>query len=408
MSRMINNRTTMMVNPPRCTELNRTEDIEKRMAWNESGNGKNPWDRGGNDGPPDLDKIVRDWQRKFNALFGGRGGRGSGGGGSDGPSGAAVTALVVLAVIGWVATGLYRVNADERGVVLRFGAYAQTTPPGLRWHLPWPIETVEKVPVTRINNIRQQTRMLTADENIVVVDLVVQYQNSDAVNYLFQVQDPDGTLSDVSESAIREVIGNKSADFVLLEGRAEISLQTQALIQETLDEYGAGIVVTQVNLQDVNFPSQVEAAVQDAIKAREDKARVRFEAQSYANDILPKARGESVRRIQDAKAYKSRVVADAEGEASRFEQLLTEYQKAPAVTRERLYIETMEEVYRASSKVLLDAEGSGNLLYLPIDKLLEQRGFSGGSSSGRSSAAGSNATSATTRAADDPRVRRTR
>ena len=212
----------------------------------------------------------------------------------------------------------------------------------------------------------------------------------------------------MSESAIREVIGNKSADFVLLEGRAEISLQTQALIQETLDEYGAGIVVTLVNLQDVNFPSQVEAAVQDAIKAREDKARVRFEAQSYANDILPKARGESVRRIQDAKAYKSRVVADAEGEASRFEQLLTEYQKAPAVTRERLYIETMEEVYRASSKVLLDAEGSGNLLYLPIDKLLEQRGFSGGSSSGRSSAAGSNATSATTRAADDPRVRRTR
>jgi membrane protease subunit HflK len=375
------------------------------MAWNESGNGKNPWDRGGNDGPPDLDKIVRDWQRKFNKLFGGRGGGRGSAGGSDGPSGTAVTALIVLAIIGWVATGLYRVNADERGVVLRFGAYAQTTPPGLRWHLPWPIETVEKVAVTRINNIRQQTRMLTADENIVVVDLVVQYQNSDAVKYLFEVQDPDGTLSDVAESAIREVIGNKSADFVLLEGRAEISVQTQALIQETLDEYGTGIVVTQVNLQDVNFPSQVEAAVQDAIKAREDKERVSFEAQSYANDILPKARGESVRRIQDAKAYKSRVIADAEGEASRFEQLLTEYHKAPSVTRERLYIETMEEVYRASNKVLLDVEGSGNLLYLPVDKLLEQRG---GSGSGRSTSTGSNTTSTTTRPADDPRVRRTR
>lgn len=378
------------------------------MSWNESGNGKNPWDRGGREGPPDLDKIVRDWQRKFNSLFGGKGGRPAAGRG-DGPSGAALTVLAVIAIIAWLLTGLYRVNADERGVVLRFGAYAQTTSPGLRWHLPWPIESVEKVAVTRINNIRQQTRMLTADENIVVVDLVVQYQNSDAIKYLFEVQDPDGTLSEVSESAIREVIGNKSADFVLLEGRAEIALQTQALIQETLDEYGAGITVTQANLQDVNFPSQVEAAVQDAIKAREDKERLAFEAQSYANDILPKARGEAVRRMQDAQAYKAQVIADAEGEASRFEQLLTEYKKAPSVTRDRLYIEAIQDVYRNSSKVLLDAEGSGNLLYLPVDKLLEQRGFGAGSGSGRNqvSGAGSSATSVT-RPADDPRVRRTR
>ncbi|MBT8441452.1 MAG: FtsH protease activity modulator HflK [Gammaproteobacteria bacterium] len=376
------------------------------MSWNESGNGKNPWDRGGNDGPPDLDKIVRDWQRKFNSMFGGKGGRPSAGSG-EGPSSAALTVLIVLAIIGWLATGLYRVNADERGVVLRFGAYTTTTTPGLRWHLPWPIETVEKVPVTRINNIRQQTRMLTADENIVVVDLVVQYQNADAVKYLFEVLDPDGTLSDISESAIREVIGNKSADFVLLEGRAQIALETQALIQETLDEYGAGIVVTQANLQDVNFPSQVEAAVQDAIKAREDKERLAFEAQSYANDILPKARGEAVRRIQDAEAYKSRVIADSEGEASRFEQLLAEYQKAPSVTRERLYIEAIEEVFRRSNKVLLDAEGSGNLMYLPLDKLMEQqRSFSGGS--GRSQMSGSAPTTSVTRPADDPRVRRTR
>jgi membrane protease subunit HflK len=377
------------------------------MAWNESGNGKNPWDRGGNDGPPDLDKIVRDWQRKFNSIFGGKGGRPSAGGG-EGPSGAALAILAILAIIGWLATGLYRVNADERGVVLRFGAYAMTTTPGLRWHLPWPIETVEKVAVTRINNIRQQTRMLTADENIVVVDLVVQYQNTDAIKYLFEVLDPDGTLGDVSESAIREVIGNKSADFVLLEGRAQIALETQALIQETLDEYGAGIVVTQVNLQDVNFPSQVEAAVQDAIKAREDKERLSFEAQSYANDILPKARGESVRRIQDAEAYKSQVIADAEGEASRFEQLLAEYQKAPSVTRERLYIEAIEEVFQRSSKVLLDAEGSGNLMYLPLDKLMDpSRSFSGGAS-GRSQMSGSAPSTSVTRPADDPRVRRTR
>ena len=310
------------------------------MAWNESGNGKNPWDRDGKDGPPDLDKIVRDWQRRFNSMFGGKGGGRSTSGGSGGPGGTAFVVIGLVVLLGWLATGLYRVNADERGVVLRFGAFVTHTPPGLRWHLPWPIESVENVGVTRINTIRQQTRMLTADENIVVVDLVVQYQNADAEAYLFNVQDPDGTLSDISESVIREVVGKYPADFVLLEGRAQIAVETERLIQETLDEYVVGIIVSKVNLQDTNFPSQVEAAVQDAIKAREDKERLAFEAQSYANDIIPKARGEAVRRNQDSEAYKSRVVADAEGEASRFVQLLAEYKKAPNVTRERLYLET--------------------------------------------------------------------
>jgi membrane protease subunit HflK len=362
------------------------------MAWNDSGNGKNPWDRGGNDGPPDLDKIIRDWQRRFSALLSGKGKGGSGGadsgsGGSDGPSSVAVVGLIFLILIGWLATGIYRVNADERGVVLRFGAFAESTGPGLRWHLPWPIERVEKVGTTRINDVRQQTRMLTADENIVVVDLVVQYRNADPVKYLFEVQDADATLADVSESAIREVIGKGSADYVLLEGRAEIALNTQELIQQVLDEYGTGIQVVKVNLQDTNFPSQVEAAVQDAIKAREDKARVSFEAQSYSNDILPRARGEAVRRNQDAEAYKAKVVADAEGEASRFEQLLAEYEKAPIVTRERLYIEAMETVYGNSRKVLLDAEGSGNLMYLPLDKLLEQNAGGERNASGPSGSA---------------------
>jgi membrane protease subunit HflK len=382
------------------------------MAWNDSGNGKNPWDSGGgNDGPPDLDKIIRDWQRRFNALLGGKGKRGGGGGGgSDGPSGAVLGGLLILVFLGWLATGVYRVNADERGVVLRFGAWSETSGPGLRWHLPWPIETVENVGVTRINTIRQQTRMLTADENIVVVDLVVQYMNADPVKYLFEVQDPDATLSDVSESAIREVIGKNTADYVLLEGRTQIAVETQALIQETLDEYESGITVTKVNLQDTNFPSQVEAAVQDAIKAREDKERLAFEAQSYSNDILPKARGEAVRRNQDAEAYKARVIADAEGEASRFVQLLKEYEKAPGVTRDRLYIETIESVYSNSSIVLLDAAGSGNLVYLPIDKLLEQKS---GSSSGKNVDSGDGApTSAQSdvarRQADDLRTRRAR
>jgi len=380
------------------------------MAWNESGNGKNPWDRGGNEGPPDLDKIVRDWQRRFNSLFGGKGGGRSSSGDSSGPSGWAIVIIAVVVLLGWLGTGLYRVNADERGIVLRFGAFVASTPPGLRWHLPWPIETVEKVGVTRINTIRQQTRMLTADENIVVVDLVVQYQNADPQAYLFNVRDPDGTLSDISESVIREVVGKNPVDFVLLEGRAQIALSTQEEVQETLDEYGVGITVTKVNLQDTNFPSQVEAAVQDAIKAREDKERLAFEAQSYANDILPKARGEAVRRTQDAEAYKARVIADSEGEASRFEQLLAEYEKAPSVTRERLYIEAIEEVYSNSNKVLLDAAGSGNLIYLPIDKLLEQGRGTGGSSSGRSSSTLSSpgTTSTARRSGDDSRARRAR
>lgn len=381
------------------------------MAWNEPGNGKNPWDRGGGtEGPPDLDKIVRDWQRRFNSLFGGKGGRRDKEG-SNGPGGVAIGGILLLIVIGWMATGLYRVNADERGVVLRFGAFSKTTPPGLRWHLPWPIETVEKVGTTAVNTVRQQTRMLTADENIVVVDLVVQYINANPIDYLFNIRDPDGTLADISESVIREVIGKNSLDFVLLEGRTQIAVRTQELIQEALEDYGAGITVSKVNLQDTNFPSQVEAAVQDAIKAREDKERLAFEAQSYSNDILPKARGESVRRNQDAEAYKAQVIADAEGEASRFEQLLLEYEKAPGVTRDRLYLEALEDVYANSSKVLLDAEGSGNMIYLPVDKLLESGRGSGGSSTGRSGADGvsSNANAAAARRqAEDARTRRTR
>jgi len=382
-----------------------------RMAWNESGNGKNPWDRSGSDGPPDLDKIVRDWQRKFNSLFGGKGGRSSSGG-AEGPSGVAVGVVLALIVVVWLLSGLYRINADERGVVLRFGSFSALTSPGLRWHLPVPIETVEKVITTQVLNISQQTSMLTADENIVEVDVVVQYRRADAVNYLFGVVNPDATLQDVSESAIREVVGNKKLDFVLLEGRAQIALETQTVIQEALDEYGAGITVSKVNLQDVNFPRQVENAVQDAIKAREDKERLSFEAESYANDIVPKARGEAVRRVQDAEAYKSRVIADSEGEASRFEQLLVEYHKAPSVTRERLYIEAIEEVYANSNKVLLDAEGSGNMIYLPIDKLLEgQRGGGTGASSGRASSGAqtsSTSGSGVRRQADDARVRRSR
>ncbi len=344
------------------------------MAWNESGNGKNPWDRGRNDGPPDLDKIVREWQQRLNAfLRGGRGGPRSTGPGGSAVSGPLVTLFGILVALIWLATGFYRVDAAERGVVTRFGQYQTSTEPGLRWHLPWPVERVERVNINEVVPFKQQTRMLTADENIVVVDLVVQYRRADPVKYLFNVRDPEGTLQDVSESAIREVIGKNKLDFVLLGGRTEIAALTEKLIQQTLDEYQTGMLVTKVNLQDANFPSQVEVAVQDAIKAREDRERLSFEAQAYANDVLPRARGEAVRRRQDSEGYRARVVADAQGEASRFTQLLAQYQLAPEVTRRRLYLEAMEDIYANSSKVLVDTGKGSNLIYLPVDKILEQR-----------------------------------
>ena len=291
-------------------------------------------------------------------------------------------------------------------MVLRFGEYNQTTTPGLRWHVPWPIESVEIVNVNVVNRFKQSTTMLTSDENIIVVDLVVQYRKTNPVDYLFNVRDPEETLSEVSESAIREVAGKTNLDFILTEGRSQIAIQTQEVIQNTLDEYGTGITVTQVALQDANFPVQVESAVQDAIKAREDKERYAFEAEAYANDIVPKARGDAAKMIQEAEAYKAKVVADSEGEAERFTKLLVEYKRAPEVTRERLYIDAIESVYGNSNKVLMDSEGSGNLMYLPIDKLLQQN------TSQKNESTENNSSQPTrdnpTTSSQDPRMRRVR
>ena len=335
------------------------------MAWDDQGNGKSPWDP--NKGqPPDLDQIVEEWQKRFNRLFGMKT---SGSGKRRKKPPVLLIGLMILFV--WVLSGLYQIDDSERGIELRFGQYTQTTMPGLKWHIPWPIESVEVVNVNVVNRFKQQTTMLTSDENIVVVDLVVQYRRADAVDYLFNVRDADESLSEVSEGAIREVVGKSVLDFILTEGRTETALLTQELIQETLDSYGTGITVTKVNLQDVNFPLQVEDAVQDAIRAREDKERIAFEAEAYANDVVPKARGEAAKMILEAEAYREMVIADAEGEAARFDKLLVEYKKAPKVTRERLYIEAIETVYGNSNKVLLDSEASGNLMYLPLDKLIE-------------------------------------
>ncbi|MEL7539042.1 MAG: FtsH protease activity modulator HflK [Pseudomonadota bacterium] len=335
------------------------------MSWNESGNGRRPTGQG----PNDLDKIARDWQRKLSsALGGGRGGSRPGGGASAGGG----LVLLVVALLVWAWTGLYRVDEAERAIVLRFGGYVKTEDPGLHWHLPFPIESHEIIDVSQVEVFSKSSMMLTADEAFVVLNVAVQYRRVDPVRYLFRLRSPEETLQEVSESAIREVVGKTRIDDILRENQAVIAQNIETLAQETLDAYESGIEVVSVNLQSVEFPGDIQDAVQDAVKAREDQRTTILEAQTYTNGIIPVARGQAQRTIQEAEAYRDRVIADAEGDASRFNALLVEYQKAPGVTRDRLYIEAVEEVYANSSKVLLDAGGS-NMSILPLDKLLEQR-----------------------------------
>ncbi len=358
------------------------------MSWNDPKGGtkheqRDPWGQGngkgqGPQGPPDLDEAWNKARQKLKSAFGGKGGSGGGGAGSGGPGPAGIMAIVALLVLGWLATGFYTVDDAERGVVLRFGAYSETVGPGLHWRFPWPMESVERVNINEIRRFNHETLMLTKDENIIDVDLNIQFKVSDPHAYLFNVQGPDRTLEEVTESAVREVVGTNMMDYILGEGRTYLETTTMEQLQSTLSSYEAGIDVTQVNLQDANFPQAVQPAVEDAIKAREDKERLELEAESYANDVIPRARGAAARRIEEAEGYRARLVNQAEGDASRFTQLLGEYQRAPGVTRERLYLEAMEEVLGRTPKVILDvADGSGNMIYLPVDKLLERHRASG-------------------------------
>lgn len=336
------------------------------MAWNEPGNGKDPWDKEGGR-PNDLDKIVQGWQRKLSSVLGG--GRGRGAPGVPGSSGGYV--LIVLLVVAWGLTGLYRVDESERGVVQRFGAYTETTMPGLHWHVPYPIEVVDVVNVAAVENFPYRTEMLTADRRYVFIQMVVQYRRVDPVKYSFEVVDPESTLQDVTESALREVVGTSSLIVLVTEQRDQIAPRTQEIVQSTLDSYGAGIAVTSISLENLDYPAPVQEAVDDAQQAENDAGRYVLEADTYEKDIIPRARGTAARVRLDAEAYRDRVIRDAEGEAARFEALLTEYQKAPRVTRDRLYLEAIEEVYSNSNKVIIDSEGDGgNLLYLPLDQLV--------------------------------------
>jgi membrane protease subunit HflK len=334
------------------------------MAWNEPGNGKDPWKKEGGE-PNDLDKIVQNWQRRLSGIIGG------GGGQAAGSSGGYI--LVVLLLVAWGLTGLYRVDEAERGIVQRFGAYTGTTMPGLHWHFPYPMEVVDIVNTNAVDNFPFRTEILTADEQYVFIQMVVQYRRTDPVKYSFEVVDPELTLQDVTESALREVVGTSTLLELVTERRDLIAPRTSEVLQTTLDNYGAGITVTSISLEKLDYPQSVQAAVDDTQKARNDSDRFILEADTYAKDIIPKARGAAARILQDAEAYRDRVIADAEGNAARFTALLAEYQKAPRVTRDRLYLEAIEEVYSNSNKVFIDSSSSGNLLYLPIDKLINQQ-----------------------------------
>ncbi len=341
------------------------------MAWNEPGNsgGRDPWsNRKDEQGPPDLDEVVRKLQSKFGGLFGGRGGSGNSGS-------IALILVIVLAV--WALSGIYIVDEGKRGVVLQFGAYKETTMPGPHW-FPRFIQSVDMVDINAVRSVELGRRadealMLTQDENIIDVKFTVQYQVKNARDYLFNVRNPDQTLREATESAVREVVGQSEMDFVITGGRSEVVERAKKLVQEILDRYNTGLQVINLNMQDAQAPEQVQGAFADAVKAREDEQRLKNEAEAYSNDILPKARGGAARMIEDANAYKAKVVAEAEGETARFLSVLAQYERAPAVTRKRLYLDSMESVLARSGKVLVDTKNSNNLLYLPLDKLTAQQ-----------------------------------
>lgn len=373
------------------------------MAWNDSGNGKDPWKRDGQE-PNDLDEIVRNWQRRLGKIFGG-----GGGGGKSQPGGSGAYVLVLLLLVAWGFTGLYRVDEAERGVVQRFGAYTITTLPGLRWHFPFPVETVDIVNIQEVRDSKFRTEMLTADEAYVFIDMTVQYRRSEPERYLFEVADPETILGNVTESALRGVVGTSSLELLIGERREQIPARTMTELQETLTAYGAGITVTSINLEVVDYPTSVQDAVDDTQKALNDARRYQLEAQTFANDIVPRARGTAQRVLQDAEAYRDKTIADAEGQSARFLALLAEYKKAPRVTRDRLYIEAVEEVYGNSNKIILDSEGSGNLLYLPIDQLVNSAtGRATSGDTGRSATAGISAEPTAETESDINRARRER
>jgi membrane protease subunit HflK len=339
------------------------------MAWNEPGGEKrNPWNRP-QQAQNDLDDVLRNLQRRLSSLFW----RGGGGGVGGPPSSASFnrglgSALVLIAAV-WVGSGIYRVDAQERAVILRFGKYEQTTGPGYNWHLPWPIERKIIVNVSHLYSVADDATMLTADTNLVEVKSAVQYTQPDPLKILFKVRDVEETLSQVSESAMREAVGQTSLDKALARDPT-VTDHARVLLQHTLDAYDMGVHIVSVNLEDVYVPEAVQDAQRDALKADKDRQRYQQEAELYRNDVLPRARGEAAKQLQDAEAYRLQVLAVAKGETARFDQVLEQYERSPAVTRERMYLDTMGNVYKNSRKVIVDTKNNNSMMYLPLDKLI--------------------------------------
>ena len=347
------------------------------------------WGRRGNDGPPDLDELWSRLRQKLSGLLGGKGGGRVPGdaGGKQFRGGALI--LIGLVVLVWLASGVYIVDASQRGIVLRFGKYLQTTQPGPNWHLPYPFESVEIVNLSQVRNVEvgyrnnvknkvlKESLMLTDDENIIDVQFAVQYVVKDPTEYLFNNRSPDEAAMQVAESSMREVVGKSKMDFVLYEGREQVAANAQKVMQEILDRYKTGISVSKLIMQQAQPPEKVQAAFDDAVKANQDRERQKNEGQAYANDVVPKARGTASRLLQESDGYKQRVIANAEGEASRFKQISIEYARAPAVTRERLYLEAMQQIFTNTTKLLVDQKAGGSLLVLPLEKILQMSGNSG-------------------------------
>lgn len=344
------------------------------MAWNEPGGNKNPWGKRPGQEGQNVDEAFKNFQRKLeNLLKGGSGGGGAGGGAGANPEGSgSVLALAgLLAVAGWVYMSTFQVGAAERGVVQRFGRFVDVREPGLGWHW-WPLEQVTKVNVSEVRSLEYKSRVLTADINLIEMSLGVQYQLRDPVRFLFQIREPEQTLREVSESAIREAVGQTKLDDIIVGNRQAITTRTRDLIQRTMDQYNSGINVSSVNLTDIQVPEAVVPAQRDANKAIADKERFRQEAEAYSSGIIPVAEGQASRQLQEAEGYKAQVVAIAEGEAARFTQLQAAYAAAPRVTRERLYIEGVESVLSKSRKVIVDSKSGNQMLYLPLDRMLER------------------------------------
>jgi membrane protease subunit HflK len=366
---------------------------------NDSGGGKRP-----NQGPPDLEQLWRDFNRRLSGMLEKKGGGndgGNNGGGNNRPPiefnpkflGGGIGLLVALVLIVWLASGFYIVDASQRGLVLQFGKYKESTESGLNWRLPYPIQSHELVNISGVrtievgyrgtekNKVLKEALMLTDDENIINIQFAVQYILKDPVEYIFNNRNPDEAVMQVAETSIREIVGKSKMDFVLYEGREQIAVKASKLMQDILDRYKTGILISKVTMQNAQPPEQVQSAFDDAVKAGQDRERQKNEGQAYANDVVPKAKGTAARLLQEADGYKQRLVATAEGDASRFRQINAEYAKAPEVTRSRMYLETMQQIYANTSKVMVDTKGQGNLLYLPLDKLMQATGALAGSAS---------------------------